>query len=305
MKTPIIVVQLVHIYGPLKGEIQEFSESMILIGRHPSCHVLFPKDVAIVSRRHAQIVREGNRFKLIDQSANGTFVNGKRVKEAYLKDGDVLIFAEGGPKVSFLTKIVERQHEIEGIPLPGSPQEPEIAEVETPSIAQAQSESNPAEGISIQEVHVPLVIQFGPTIRSFKKLPVTIGKNPDCDLSMNHPAVLDLHAQIFFSQDQYWIKDLTGQMLISINGQPVNFQSPLTPEDLVALTPQGPTFRFLNGGRFAEIEKFDSEERITAPHEKEEACLPDKHQEGCIKKAMSIMNKLLSLIVNLWKNPQP
>jgi len=305
MKTPIIVVQLVHIYGPLKGEIQEFSESMILIGRHPSCHVLFPKDVAIVSRKHAQIVREGNRFKLIDQSANGTFVNGKRVKEAYLKDGDVLIFAEGGPKVSFLTKIVERQHGIKDIPLPGLPQEPEIAEVEKPSIAQAQSESNPAEGISIQEIHVPLVIQFGPTIRSFKKLPVTIGKNPNCDLSMNHPAVLDRHAQFFFSQDQYCIKDLTGQMLISINGQPVNFQSPLTPEDLVALTPQGPTFRFLNGGRLAEIEKTDSEERVNELHEKEETCPPDKQQEGCIKKAMSIMNKLLSLIVNLWKNPQP
>jgi pSer/pThr/pTyr-binding forkhead associated (FHA) protein len=305
MKAPIIVVQLVHIYGPLKGEIQEFSESMILIGRHPSCHVLFPKDVAIVSRRHAQIVREGNRFKLIDQSANGTFVNGKRVKEAYLKDGDVLIFAEGGPKVSFLTKIVERQHEIEGIPLPSSPQEPKIAEVETPSIAQAQSESNLAEGISIQEVHVPLVIQFGPTIQSFKKLPVTIGKNPNCDLSMNHPAVLDRHAQIFFTQDQYWIKDLTGQMLISINGQPVNFQSPLTPEDLVALTLQGPTFRFLNGGRFAEIEKSDPEERITAPHEKEEACLPDKHQEGYIKRARSITSKFSRLIMDCWKKPQP
>ena len=305
MKAPIIIVQLVHIYGPLKGEIQEFSESTILIGRHPSCHVLFPKDLAIVSRRHAQIIREGNRFKLIDQSANGTFVNGKKVKEAYLKDGDVLIFAEGGPKVSFLTKMVERQNEIKDTPLPGSPQEPEIAEVEKPFIAQAQSESNLAEEISMQQVQVPLVIQFGPTIRSFKKLPVTIGKNPNCDLSMNHPAVLDRHAQIFFTQDQYWIKDLTGQMLISINGQPVNFQSPLTPEDLVALTPQGPTFRFLNGGRLAEIEKSDSEERVNAFHEKEETCPPDKHQEGCIKKAMSIMNKLLSFIVNLWKNPQP
>ena len=293
MKAPIIVVQLVHIYGPLKGEIQEFSESMILIGRHPSCHVLFPKDVAIVSRRHAQIVREGNRFKLIDQSANGTFVNGKKVKEAYLKDGDVLIFAEGGPKVSFLTKMVERQHGIKDIPLPGLPQEPEIAEVEKPSIAQAQSESNLAEEISMQQVQVPLVIQFGPTIRSFKKLPVTIGKNPNCDLSMNHPAVLDRHAQIFFTQDQYWIKDLTGQMLISINGQPVNFQSPLTPEDLVALTPQGPTFRFLNGGRLAEIEKTDSEERVNGLHEKEETCLPDKHQEGYIKRARSIINKFL------------
>jgi pSer/pThr/pTyr-binding forkhead associated (FHA) protein len=293
MKAPIIVVQLVHIYGPLKGEIQEFSEPTILIGRHPSCHVLFPKDVAIVSRRHAQIVRQGNRFKLIDQSANGTFVNGKKVKESYLKDGDVLIFAEGGPKVSFLTKMVERQNEIKDIPLPGLPQEPEIAEVEKPSIAQGQSESNLAEEIPMQQVQVPLVIQFGPTIRSFKKLPVTIGKNPNCDLSMNHPAVLDHHAQIFFTQDQYWIKDLTGLMLISINGQPVNFQSPLTSEDLVALTPRGPTFRFLHGGRLAEIEKSDSEESVNVLHEKEETCPPDKHQEGCIKKAKSIINKFL------------
>ncbi|MDL1967297.1 MAG: FHA domain-containing protein [Deltaproteobacteria bacterium] len=305
MKTPIIVVQLVHIHGPLKGEIQEFSESAILIGRHPSCHVLFPKDVAIVSRRHAQIVREGNRFKLIDQSANGTFVNGKKTKEAYLKDGDVLIFAEGGPKVSFLTRMVERQHEIKGISLPGLSQEPEIAEVEKPSIARAQSESNLAEEISMQQVQVPLVIQFGPTIRFFKKLPVTIGKNSDCDLSINHPAVLDRHARIFFGQDKYWIKDLTGQMLILINGQPVNFQNPLTPEDLVALTPQGPTFRFLNGGRLAEIEKSGSEESVNVLHEREKTCLPNKHQEGCIKKVRYTINKLLSLIVNLWKNPQP
>ena len=298
MKAPIIVVQLVHIYGPLKGEIQEFSESTILIGRHPSCHVLFPKDVAIVSRRHAQIVREGNRFKLIDQSANGTFVNGKKVKEAYLKDGDVLIFAEGGPKVSFLTRMVERQDEIKNIPLPGLPQEPEMSEIEKPSIAQAQSESDPAKEISMQQVQVPLVIQFGPTIRSFKQLPVTIGKNPDCDLIMNHPAVLDLHARIFFSKDQYWIKDLTGQMLISLNKQPVNFQSPLTPEDLLALTPYGPTFRFINGGRLAEIEKSDSEEHVSTPHEKEKIRPPDKHQEGCIKRVKSIINNFSRFIVN-------
>jgi pSer/pThr/pTyr-binding forkhead associated (FHA) protein len=302
MKAPIIVVQLVHIYGPLKGEIQEFSESTILIGRHPSCHVLFPKDVAIVSRRHAQIVREGNSFKLIDQSANGTFVNGRRVKEAYLKDGDVLIFAEGGPKVSFLTRMIERQNKIKDTPLTSLPQEPEIAEVEKPSIAQAQSESNLAKEISMQEVQVPLVIQFGPTIRSFKKLPVTIGRNPDCDLSINHPAVLDRHARIFFSQDQYWIKDLTGQMLISINERPVNFQSPLIPENLVALTPQGPTFRFLNGGRFAEIEKSDSEESVNLVHEKEETFPIGKQQKGCIKKAMSIINKFLRIIMDWWKN---
>ncbi len=106
-RPPVIVVQLIHIQGPLKGEIQDFSESAILIGRLPSCHLRFPNDLAYISRKHAEIVREGNQFKLIDHSANGTFVNGKKVKETYLKDGDVLTFSEGGPKVSFLTQMKE------------------------------------------------------------------------------------------------------------------------------------------------------------------------------------------------------
>lgn len=38
---PLIVVQLIHIQGPvpLEGKEPEFSEPVILIGRHPSCHL--------------------------------------------------------------------------------------------------------------------------------------------------------------------------------------------------------------------------------------------------------------------------
>jgi len=109
-RPPIIVIQLVHIVGPLKGEIQEFIEPAISIGRHPSCQVRFPADLATVSRKHAEITREGNQFKVIDHSANGTFVNGKQVKESLLKDGDVLEFSKGGPKVSFLTQMKEESY---------------------------------------------------------------------------------------------------------------------------------------------------------------------------------------------------
>ena len=98
-RPPIIVVQLIHLSGPLKGQIQEFAEGSILVGRHPSCHVRFPADVTALSRTHAEIVRDGNQFRLVDKSTNGTFVNGKRITETFLKSGDVLAFAEGGPKV--------------------------------------------------------------------------------------------------------------------------------------------------------------------------------------------------------------
>lgn len=254
---PVIVVQLIHIGGPLKGEIQEFSDPEISIGRHPSCQVRFPKDLRIVSREHARIIREGNRFKLMNLSVNGTYLNGERKQEAYLKDGDVLIFTEGGPKVSFLTKIEEGRPVVD-ISTPVTPESPpvhpKISPAEPPSTPQVHPKPQPAPGVTAQKVLVPLIIQYGPTLRSFKELPVTIGKSPSCDFIIDHPSVLDLHAQIFFSQNQYWIKDLTGRQFVSINGQPIDGEAPLNADNQLALSPQGPSFRFLGGGRLAEIE---------------------------------------------------
>lgn len=285
---PAIVVQLVHIQGPLKGEIQEFSESAIYIGRDPSSHVHFPKDLTIISRKHAQIVREGNRFKLIDESVNGTFLNGKRVEEAYLKDGDVLIFAEGGPKVSFLTKMMEGKPQIESVPPPEPPTKSVVHMDEKPPMAQAQPEPSQADEIPAQTVQVPLVIQYGPTLQSFKELPVTIGKNPNCTFLLDHPAILDRHAQILFSQEQYWVKDLTGQKLISINGQGLHLQAPLNPNDTLNFSPQGPSFRFLGGGRLVQVEEEPApKEPLDASHKREETPPQDRGRKG----AMSILKK--------------
>ncbi|HSR10811.1 MAG TPA: FHA domain-containing protein, partial [Thermodesulfobacteriota bacterium] len=188
-RPPVIAVQLIHISGPRKGEIQDFAESPITVGRNPDCHVRFPADLSTVSRKHAEIVREGNLFKLQDHSANGTFINGKPVKEATLRDGDVLEFAKGGPKVSFLTQVREEKEEKapapvpprEPLPPPPSPEpprrppvssrppEPEIREIPRPEPPPSPSlrEESPIP----QTVRVPLMIQFGPTLRSYKQLP--------------------------------------------------------------------------------------------------------------------------------------
>jgi pSer/pThr/pTyr-binding forkhead associated (FHA) protein len=252
---PTIILQLVHIEGPLKGEIQEFFESEISIGRHPSCQIRFPKDLTVISRKHANIVRDGNRFKLTDLSTNGTFVNGTRVNEAYLKSGDVLIFAEGGPKVSFLTRIDETQQEIQDITRAKPPVETPLEPSEKVTPAQLRPEPGAPSKESIQKVKVPLVIQYGPTLLSYKELPVTIGKSPACDFSIEHPEILDRHAQLFFDQDQYWVKDLTGRSLVLIDGRPAGIQAPLNPQSLLSLSPKGPAFRFLGGGRLAEYEE--------------------------------------------------
>ena len=225
---PLIAVQLIHIQGPLKGEIQEFRNSPVSIGRHSSCNVVFPADMTIISRRHAEIIREGNRFKLIDRSTNGTFVNGKPVTETYLRDGDVLIFAEGGPKVSFLTQTVQpgpADRPAAGKEPSLPPEMPAVPQPKPPPQAEIRPSCPGPQG-PVETVRVPLVIQYGPTLRAYKQVPVTIGKNPDCDFSLDHPDLADRHAQIFFSAEQYWIKDLTGRQSISVNRQPIDRQAP-------------------------------------------------------------------------------
>ncbi len=58
-------------------------------GRHPRSDIFL--DDITVSRRHAEIVREGGAYRVRDAgSLNGTYVNRERVEEAPLNHGDVL-----------------------------------------------------------------------------------------------------------------------------------------------------------------------------------------------------------------------
>ena len=98
-----------------------------------------------------------------------------------------------------------------------------------------------------------MIIQIGPTLRSFKELPVTIGTGTKCDLVLPFPGIQETHAQIFFAQGQYWVKDLTGLGVVKVGGQPVGTQVPLNLQDELSLGPRGPVFRFMGEGRFAEV----------------------------------------------------
>lgn len=299
MKKTIKIVQLVHIQGPFKGQIQEFSEDKVTIGRNPSCSLVFPPDLAIVSRNHAEIVREGNRFKVVDHSANGTFVNGKRVTEAYLKDGDVLTIAQGGPKVSFLTKEIDKPAEQieteEAIQDEGameqSHSQPSAPESPPPSAGPQLRSSSRA---TPREVMVPLVIQFGPTLRSYKKVPVIIGRHPNCHFRIEQSGILDRHAEIFFSEDHYWIKDLTSRQLVLVNGAAADLGVPLSPHDEISLTPDGPFFTFLGGGRLAQIEKkvspaAEQSPAVGAPVDEK----PSPQPAGKVEKKKSFFKKVL------------
>lgn len=263
-------VKLVHIQGPLAGQIQEFTEVPVTIGRHPSCHVRFPADLTTISRNHASIVREGNRCKIVDTSTNGTFVNGKRVeKEVFLKNGDVIMFTEGGPKVSYLAELTDDiAPGRTAAPLPPGPS-PHTSPHEAPGarppkedMPQAPTNApSPAPQGRIPRAQAPLIVQYGPWVKTFRELPVIVGAASDADLMLSHPHLLARHAAVFFDNNTYWVRDLTGKSLVTVNGRPLAADTPLAPMDVLSLAPGGPTFKFLGEGRLAEYEEAPASEQ--------------------------------------------
>jgi len=161
------------------------------------------------------------------------------------------------------------------------------------SAARLKPESSVGKDMAVQKVKVPLVIQYGPTLRSFKELPVTMGRGPDCDFRLDQQGIFDRQAQIFFSQDQYWAKDLTGRGLILINRQPVHLQSPLHPDDELALSSEGPVFRFLGGGRLLEIQEPSPEPSEEVQAQRQEYIKEDAPEKKEMGGPLSILKKFL------------
>lgn len=84
--------------GPEAGRVYEFSDSqpVVVVGRHPSCDVVFDADAIQVSRYHLAFERKLARYRLVMQADNPVWIDGE---EAF--EGDELpaaaLLALGGP----------------------------------------------------------------------------------------------------------------------------------------------------------------------------------------------------------------
>jgi diguanylate cyclase (GGDEF)-like protein len=80
---------LVIIYGTDLGRRVVLDGSSIEIGRSIKCELVL--DHESISRKHARITSDGNRYRLTDLgSTNGSYVNDEPVTERVLRDGDQL-----------------------------------------------------------------------------------------------------------------------------------------------------------------------------------------------------------------------
>lgn len=113
-----------------------------------------------------------------------------------------------------------------------------------------------------------------------------MGSRGDCDFTLEHPAVSGPQVQIYFSQGSYRVKDLTGQNQMRINGREAVSPSPLMPGDRLFLTPGGPGFQFIEGGRMAEISLPSQEEPEHDESPREIAAAPAKEKSGSLFKKL-------------------
>jgi len=232
---PDILVQIVHIEGIRKGEIDEFQQSVINVGRAHSSDVLFPGDVRVVSRKHAEIKREGNRYLLVNHGQNGCFVNRLQVDQTYLNQGDIITFSNAGPKISFLYTLK--------------------AQTKSITIAESgMSGKHPDKSYAKKEKGL-YTLQFGTDIRSFTQHAVTLGKHPDNDFVLNHQSVLDTHCEIYFQENNYILRDTSQCRATMLNGSALTRDRPLYEKDIITLGDNGPQLHYQGAGRLFEYVK--------------------------------------------------
>lgn len=87
---PVPPGRYIEVEGPERSLLVPLAEGVTHIGRGLAADLRL--DENSVSRRHAMLVlRPSGARVLDDRSSNGTFVNGRRVEQAELTSGDVLL----------------------------------------------------------------------------------------------------------------------------------------------------------------------------------------------------------------------
>lgn len=81
----------------------------VTIGRRSMCEICYPSHLFTVSRHHAHIFPIGEGWAIEDlNSCNGTFVNGKPIKEpVLLESGSKIMLGQGGPELLFIVETSE------------------------------------------------------------------------------------------------------------------------------------------------------------------------------------------------------
>ncbi|MBI3892728.1 MAG: FHA domain-containing protein [Candidatus Wallbacteria bacterium] len=199
-----------------------FGGQSITLGRDASCDMAFGDDMAkVVSRRHARIMPSAGpgRARIQDtKSQNGTFVNGKRIKQTELFAGDLIELGESGPRLR-----------VTRLNLPGSSEKLSPRRAAGPSTVAIggdvarlasdrdfiQDEGNPA---------IPI------------RTELMVGRSQDCGFRVESPAVSSRHALFKREGSEFSVRDYQSTNGTFVNGKAIGSgRHVLHDQDLISL----------------------------------------------------------------------
>ncbi|HKQ77287.1 MAG TPA: FHA domain-containing protein [Blastocatellia bacterium] len=180
---PASQIRLSFIGGLCAGRTGFFlNQTITSIGRDEECEIVL--DGNTVSRRHCEIACQGATCILRDSSRNGTFVNGERVRQAQLRDGDQIRIGGNVLLVNFSSGIA------------------------TGALSGKMTASNrPSSDIELKPQIVVKGLEESVT-QTFGEDRITIGRRADNHIAIDEDNISRLHVSIERRGGQYFIRDL-------------------------------------------------------------------------------------------------
>ncbi|MGD8833428.1 MAG: FHA domain-containing protein [Desulfobacteraceae bacterium] len=205
--------------GDVAGKNFIIGEQM-LIGRDAHCDLIL--DNEMISSRHAQIQSHNGTAKLKDLgSTNGTFVNGEKITQSNLNDGDEIkiepyLFSVKGPATT-VNKTASRP----------------ALDV---SAARAGSAAGPAQDTDPNPAAILEVVEGLNQGQSFdvRSHQATIGRSDDNDIVLPFETVSGCHAMLVFANGFWTIQDQGSVNGVFVNNKAVTSHT-LESDDQIAI----------------------------------------------------------------------
>ncbi|MFQ5926520.1 MAG: FHA domain-containing protein, partial [Terriglobia bacterium] len=225
--------------GPLAGKRFPITDRGVRVGRHPSQNQIVLNDDE-VSRLHARIFLDAEgKVQLEDTSANGTYVNNRRVEQATLQSGDHIRFAFNRANL-----FVYRPHQ-PGAPPPPMPPPP-VKPAEPRHTEPWQGEPRPRDQRTFvlpPEVPLPYArLQLVLDRYAVKDIPleaprVELGHSAGAGkVVIDHPSVSTAHAELLATTEaRRKLRDLGSTNGTFVNGERIHEERLLQEGDLIQL----------------------------------------------------------------------
>lgn len=225
----------------LATQFHSLGESTV-IGRDAACDITI--DSKLLSRRHARIIIEGAVLKILDLgSANGTYLNDSRIEEASAGPGDVLSFDQHrfvivGPVTGAASDeetatdrtVIRRPDEDATVIAPMEPEQaPPTVIVDPISSSDTALVAGEETLLYVAPPPAALLSEIGtietPRLISLELARQQLGRSQDCEFLLEDQSISKRHAELYFDEDHWHIRDLGASNGVLVNFEKVDQQA--------------------------------------------------------------------------------